>query len=105
MSEERRVLMVFIDETDRYHEISLYEAIVRLLLRRGVAGATVNVGIMGYGAHHRVHHKRLLGISDDRPITITAIDLEERLRSVLPEVSQLVNGQGLILLLNAEVIG
>jgi len=44
MSEARKVLMVFIDETDKHQEISLYEAIVRLLLRRGVAGATANVG-------------------------------------------------------------
>jgi uncharacterized protein len=105
MSEVRKLLMVFIDETDKHQEMSLYEAIVRRLLMRGVAGATVNVGIMGYGAHHRVHHKRLLGISDDRPITITAVDFEEKLRSVLPEVADLVKGQGLILLLDAEVIG
>lgn len=96
--------MVFIDETDKYRETSLYEAIVRRLLLRGIAGTTVNMGIMGYGAHHRVHHKRLLGISDDRPITITAVDTEEKLRSVLPDVKELVKAQGLILMLDAEVI-
>jgi PII-like signaling protein len=104
MSERRKVLVIFIDETEKHREFSLYEAIVRRLLIRGVAGATVNVGIMGYGAHHRVHHKGLLGISDDRPITITAVDTEEKLRSALPEISKLVKSEGLILLLDAEVI-
>ncbi|HYZ85443.1 MAG TPA: DUF190 domain-containing protein [Bryobacteraceae bacterium] len=97
--------MIFIDETDKHEDMSLYEAIVRRLLLRGVAGATVNVGIMGYGVHHRVHHKRLLGVSDDRPITVTAVDTEEKLRSVLPQITELVGGQGLVLLFDAEVIG
>lgn len=104
MSEIRKALVIFIDETDRHGETSLYEAVVHRLLLRGVAGATVNIGIMGFGAHHRVHRKHLLGISDDRPVTITAVDAENKIRGVLAELRDLIKGQGLMLLLDAEVI-
>ncbi|MEI9899574.1 MAG: DUF190 domain-containing protein [Hyphomicrobium sp.] len=27
-------------------------------------------GVMGYGKHHQVHRKHLLGVADDRPVTV-----------------------------------
>jgi PII-like signaling protein len=68
-----------------------------------VAGATAQAGLVGFGHHTRVHHKRLFGITDDRPIMITAVDDEARLRAVLPEVRAMVD-EGLILLLDAELV-
>ncbi len=69
-----------------------------------VAGATVNMGVMGFGVHLHLHRRRLLGVSDDRPVTITAVEGEARIRQVIPEVRELLAGQGLIVLLDAEVI-
>jgi PII-like signaling protein len=104
MTEMRKMLMIFVDESHRYRESTLYEAIVRRLLAHGIAGATATAGIMGFGVHQHLHHKRLLGIADDRPITIVAVDTEAKLRAVLPEISALARQKGLILLLDAEVI-
>ena len=58
---------------------------------------------MGYGTHRRIHKKGLLGISDERPVIILAIDEEERLRSVLPDLIPLVK-EGLINLVDTELI-
>jgi uncharacterized protein len=82
---------------------SLYEAIVRRLRQLGVAGATVQHGVMGFGAHMKVHHKRLFGISDDKPVVITVVDNEQKIREVLPEIRSMVK-EGLIVLLDAEVV-
>ncbi len=104
ISTNTKMLLIFVDETAKHGETSLYEAVVRRLLARGVAGATVNRGVMGFGVHLHLHRRRLLGVSDDRPVTITAVDGEARIREVIPEVRELLAGQGLIVLLDAEVI-
>ena len=99
-----KLLLIYLDETDLWQEgIPLYEGIVRRLHQLGIAGATVHIGIMGFGSHHKVHRKRLFGVSDDRPVTISVIDEEARLRAVLPEVRTLLK-EGLMLLLDAELI-
>jgi len=99
-----KILMVFCDQTDLWkNEESLYEAIVRKLHRQGILGATVLGGIMGYGVHRRIHKKGLLGISDERPILILAVDEEEKLRAVLPVIVPMVK-EGMINLVDTEII-
>ncbi len=98
-----KMLIVFLNEVDRLGDEPLYEILMRRLRKREVAGATAHHGIMGFGHHHRMHHKGLFGISDDRPITITVVDREEKLRALLPEIRSLVV-EGLILLVDAEMI-
>jgi uncharacterized protein len=98
-----KLLIIFVDETDRWDGLPLYEAIVRRLRQRHIAGATVHTGVMGYGSHLRVHHKGLFGVSDDRPVTISVVDSEPKLRQVLPEIRPMVK-EGLVILLDAELI-
>jgi len=98
-----KMLQVFVDETDTLGDLSLYEAIVRRLVQAGIAGATVDVGIMGFGKHIIVHRKRLFGVSDDRPVTITIVDDEEKIMKLLPELRKLVV-EGLILVADVTVV-
>jgi uncharacterized protein len=98
-----KLLVIFVDETDRWDGLPLYEAIVRRLRQRHIAGATVHIGVMGYGSHLHVHHKGLFGVSDDRPVTISVVDSEPKLRQVLPEIRPMVK-EGLVILLDAELL-
>jgi uncharacterized protein len=103
IKEPVKILLIFIDQTDTWHNAPLHEAIVRVLEQNGIAGATVLSGIMGYGIHRRIHRRGLLGVSDDKPLTIAAIDNEDKLRQVLPIVRPMVR-EGLIGLTDFEVI-
>ncbi len=98
-----KLLIIFFDESDQWEDVHLYEAILRKLVHMGISGATVQAGIMGYGMHHRIHRKRLFGVSDDRPITIMVVDDEEKLRAAITTVRPMVK-EGLLLLVAAEVI-
>jgi hypothetical protein len=98
-----RALLVFVNEADVWHDRPLYQAIVERLHQLGIAGATAQAGLMGFGHHMRLHHKGLFGIADDRPVTIVSVDDEARLRSILPDVRAMVT-EGLIVLLEAEVV-
>jgi len=103
VSQSYKLLQIYIDETDSWEQIPLYEAIVRRFRQLELAGATVHTGIMGFGSHQSVHRKRLFGISDDRPVTISVVDREEKLREILPEIRGMVK-EGLVVLMDAEVI-
>lgn len=97
-----KALQIFIEDSDRWEGAPLSEVIVRLLHKRGIVGATVWNGVMGYGAAGRIHRKGLFGVTDERPIIITAIDSEESLRAVVPEILPMVQ-EGVVALLDAEV--
>jgi PII-like signaling protein len=94
---------IYVGESDHHDGRPLYQAIVERLRERGVAGATVLRGIEGYGAHARLHTARILRLSEDLPIIIEAVDREDRLRPILPELDALV-GDGLITLETIEVL-
>ena len=50
LPEEAELLRIFLGESDRHNGRPLYEEIVMEARRRGLAGATVLRGIMGFGA-------------------------------------------------------
>ena len=94
---------MYLSKNDMHGEVSLYEALVRRMAQLNVRGATVNVGEMGFGSHHKVHHKRLFGVSDDCPVTITVVDSEEKLRAVVPEIRKMLPG-GFMFLADVEIL-
>jgi uncharacterized protein len=98
-----KMLLIFIDQTDTWQNKPLHEAIVRVLEQNGIAGATVLSGIVGYGVHRRIHRKGLLGVSDDKPLTIAVVDNEKKVRDVLPTIRPMIR-EGLIGLTDFEVV-
>src|SRR2546430_768729 len=63
----------------------------------GPAGASVCGGIEGYGASSRIHPTRLLSLSEDLPVAVVIVDLEERIRAFLPQLDELV-AEGLVII-------
>lgn len=98
-----KLLLLLVNEADMWHNRPLYQALVERLRQLEIAGATATPGVMGFGHHQRLHHKGLFGISDDRPITIVAIDEEAKLRSAVPEIRTMVR-EGLIVFVDAELV-
>lgn len=100
-----KMMLIFVDETDTWGEsrVPLYEAIVESLMHADISGATVQSGIMGFGANRQLHRKRLFGVTDERPVTITVIESEAKLRTVLPKLRSMVK-EGLVFLVDGEVL-
>lgn len=92
-----KLLRIFIGETDTWHGKPLYAAIIERLRDQGLAGATGIRGIEGFGAHSRIHTARLLRLSEDLPLLIEIVDREDRIRSVLPMLDEMVT-EGLVTL-------
>ncbi|HZT76310.1 MAG TPA: DUF190 domain-containing protein [Vicinamibacterales bacterium] len=100
---EGKLLRIFIGEHDQWHGTPLYEAIVLEARKRGLAGATVIKGFMGFGAHSRIHTAKLLELSQDLPIIVEIVDAPEKIEAFMPDLEQMV-GDGLITLERAEVL-
>ena len=100
---ERTLMRILIGESDKYHGRPLYEALVELFRRKGLAGATVLRGVAGFGAGSVVHTEKVLRLSLDLPIIIEVVETEEAIQSILPELDEMIDG-GLITLERARVI-
>ena len=105
LPEDGVLLRVFIGESDREkgRNRPLYEAIVQRAREAHLAGATVLKGPMGFGRHSRMHASKLLELSTDLPIVIEIVDAEEKVRSFLPVVDELVT-EGLVTLEAVRVL-
>lgn len=100
---EGKLLRIFIGEQDKWRGQPLYEAIVHLARKEGLAGATCLKGFLGYGAKSHLHTVKLLRLSEDLPIVIEIVDSEEKIRQFLPQLEPMIT-DGLITLEKAEVL-
>ncbi|HWB12617.1 MAG TPA: DUF190 domain-containing protein [Pirellulales bacterium] len=103
LSEEGRLLRVFVGESDVCKGEPLFRAIVHRARDLGLAGATVLRGAMGFGAASRVHTSRLLEVSTDLPIVIEIVDTAEKIDSLLPFLDETV-GEGMITIESVRVL-
>ncbi|MCO6435806.1 MAG: DUF190 domain-containing protein [Phycisphaerae bacterium] len=101
--EEGHLLRIFIGESDKWQGRPLYEAIVLKAREMHLAGATVLRGVMGFGAHSRLHTTKVLRLSEDLPMVIEIIDQRERIEAFLPHIDEMVR-EGLVTLEAAKVL-
>ena len=80
------LLRIFVGESDWHEGRPLYEAIVHEARQRGMAGATVLRGVMGFGAHRRMHTAKILRLSQDLPIVIEIVDTKENIQAFLDTI-------------------
>ncbi|MBN1302293.1 MAG: DUF190 domain-containing protein [Melioribacteraceae bacterium] len=107
ITNEAKLLRIFIGETDKVGHVSLYERIIIEARKAGLAGATAYKGIMGYGGNSRIHSAKILRLSEDLPIVIEIVDSKEKIDAFLPAIDQLFEASssgGLITLERAEII-
>ena len=100
---EAQLLRIFIGESDKFHGRPLYEKIVEAARTRGMAGATVLRGVLGFGASSRVHTAKVLRLSEDLPMVVEIVDAPEQIAAFLPELDAMIT-EGLITLEKVNVI-
>lgn len=96
------LLRVFIGDSDRHKKVPLHEAIVKEARKRGLAGATVVHGVMGFGKSSRIHTAGVLRLSEDLPVVVEIVDTPERIQSFLPDLDQMIS-DGLVTIEDIEV--
>jgi hypothetical protein len=102
LPEDGSLLRIFIGESDRHQGKPLYEWLVLAAREHGLAGATVMRGMMGYGAHSRLHTVRIERLSEDLPVVVEIVDTREKLEAFLAVIDPAIT-EGLATLEKAYV--
>jgi len=84
-----KILRVHISESDRLKGRPLHEAIVARCRELKIAGASVFLGLEGYGETAEMHKAHL--VRSDRPVLITIVDTPENIERLIPVVSEMMN--------------
>ncbi len=93
---------IYVNEDTRHHMDALWDAILRFLRHKHVAGATVLRPVAGFGAHEIIHSD-VQEVRADFPIRIEFIDTAEKVDEVLPALYEMVV-DGLIEVQDTNVI-
>jgi PII-like signaling protein len=102
LPQEGCLLRLFVGEDDKHDGKPLYEWLVLTARERGLAGATVVRGIMGFGAHSRLHTFKIERLSLDLPIVVEIVDTREKVEAFLEEIDALIH-EGLATLEKADI--
>lgn len=79
---------LYLSDGVTHHGVPIYSSILDYLFRNGIAGATVQKGVAGFGMKHRLHSAHLVDISDHLPVLVTFIDTAEKVEALLPELEK-----------------
>lgn len=90
------LLRIFVSSTDKLKNDLLCEAIVLSAKHKGIAGATVFKGILGYGASSVIQSSKFWEVTDKVPIVIEIMDEEKAVRdfyeSIRPQLESMRYG-------------
>jgi len=100
--DDARLLRIFIGESDTHDGQPLYQAIVEVFRRQGLAGATVLRGIEGFGKSSILHAAHILRLSEDLPIVIECVDTSDNIEDILPTLDGMI-GDGLVTIERVDV--
>ena len=96
-----KILRIHISEADRLKGKPLYEAIVAKCRELKIAGASVFLGLEGYGETAEMHKAHL--VRSDRPVFITIVDTPENIERLIPVVAEMMD-TGLMASSDAQMI-
>jgi PII-like signaling protein len=96
-------MRIFVGENDKWHDKPLHKALIESMRANDIAGVTVYQGVLGYGANRRIHKETALNLSHDRPMMLSVVDSEEKLRAYFPILDSMVQ-QGLVVLSDVDII-
>ena len=74
--------------TDKIGSKLLYQYLVELAHTKGIAGATVFRGIMGFGSSKAIHSSRFWELTEKLPVVIEFVDQTDKLRLFYREIEQ-----------------
>src|SRR5437879_13061399 len=102
LPEDGYLLRIFIGESERHDGKLLYEWIVLTAREEELAGATVMRGMMGFGAHSRMHTFKIERLSQDLPIIVEIVDTREKLVKFLALIDNEIE-EGMATLEKAQI--
>jgi uncharacterized protein len=96
-------VIIYVNEDAEFQHQLLYQAVMKLLLDRGVPGASAIRCLEGFGSHHLLHTPKIEALAAHLPIRIEFVDTPAHVDALLPELSTMVV-DGLISIQDVHVV-
>lgn len=74
MKTSHSILKIHASSTDKIGSKLLYEYVVELAREKGITGATVYRGIMGYGSSSKISSSKFWELTEKLPVVIELVD-------------------------------
>ena len=103
MNDDCLKLTVYFGESDRLDGRLLSDALIDVFEQRELHAAVLMRAIEGFGIKQTLRTDRFLTLSEDLPLVAVAVDDRARIETVLPRVTELVEG-GLVTLERARLL-
>ncbi len=98
-----KLMRIYVGEKDKWRAKPLHKALVESMRANDIAGVTVYQCLLGYGANRRLTANGTWEVSHDRPILLSVVETEEKLRAFFPILDDMVQ-QGLVVLSDVDII-
>lgn len=85
-----QLLRIFVNERDTWHGVPLHAAIVAMLKRERVAGASVFRGVEGFGSHGEIHVASVWKFGGKLPVLIEVVDDEPKIAALVPQLESMI---------------
>jgi PII-like signaling protein len=86
-------LVITVGESDKHDGRPLFERIIEAARDHQMAGATAYRGMMGFGAHRKIHSPKILTLAENLPIVVEIVDTPEKIASFLTILEPLLPHQ------------
>ncbi len=96
-------LTVYVDEADHFGGKPVYEVLLDIFYKKRIAGVSAFRGVAGYGTDGVFHTAKMLELSTSLPVKIEAVDSEEMINKVLPDVYHVVE-KGLVEVTDTTIV-
>jgi uncharacterized protein len=84
------ILRIYASSTDTAGNKLLYQYIVEIAREKGISGATVTRGIMGYGSSSRISSSRFWELTEKLPVVIELVDETDKLETFYTQIEEIL---------------
>ena len=97
-------LTIHFGDDERCAHGSLSTSVLCALREHGLTGATMTIGMMGYGRSRRISSVMNEYAMFNLPLTIEAVDEPAKVESSLPRIIEILAGRGLIQVQRTSIV-
>ncbi len=99
-----KLLKIFLNESDKWHSKPLHWVIVKKIKESKLAAAVVIRGIEGYELGSDIHSTRVLRMSEDLPIIIEVIGIDEKVDEVIKISEEFITMDLMMVIQEVEIV-
>ena len=99
-------LKIYFSNSDKFGNKLLYNYLVNLAHDKGLAGATVVKGILGFGPSSVIHSYKTWEVTDKSPVIVEIVDETDKLNAFFEDIKPVLESikKGILITLEPTIL-